>query len=138
MQTSNVQPKRNSFARQLKQLTLLQCRIRFREIIEHEAVLERFQADLDALKENNIFVQALPEKNYLGGGYVRMTIPAYTTEFQTQVCQVLATRGFVDTSDSTYETRVLQRDTVIFIVTTTPPKGCCKSTCSHHCRCKKD
>lgn len=134
--TSNVTTKTNNFFNQLIQIANLEHKTRVLEIKEHEAVLERFQADIDVLAENNIYVQALPEKNYVGGGYVRMTIPAYTTEFQTQVCQVLATRGFVDTSDSTYETRVLQRDTVIFIVTTTPPKGCCKSTCSHHCRCK--
>ena len=136
MQATNITIRPGSFADQLIKLTELACKKRIQEIAEHLVILEHFQADIDALKENDIHVQVLPEKNYVGGGYVRATIPVYTEEFQKRVCHVLFARGFEDTPDSTMETRIMQRDTVIFIVTTAPPKASCSSTCSHHCKCK--
>lgn len=111
---------------------------RVRNIQEHRHILLLLDNDLQALREKEeIYIQPLPEKTYCNNGKVRVTIQACDSSFQDRICIALCRRGYSDTNESTADVRVIEKDSVCFVVATTPQKKTCASSCSHHCRCNK-
>ena len=120
----------------LTQLELRGHQERIRSIQEHKHLFALLEDDLEVLRNReDIYIHPLPEKTYFDNGKVRVTIQICDGMFQKQVCTALIRRGYADTEDSSNEVRIMQRDNIYFIVTTTPQKKTCASSCSHHCKC---
>lgn len=122
---------------QHNQIELRRHQMAISNIQKHKHVFLMIEEDLQALDEKEeITIKPLPEKTYYDNGKVRVTVQACDKAFQDRICFALIRRNYGDTDDSTGDVRILQRDNIIFVVTTTPQKKSCSSNCSV-CKCNR-